>query len=1037
MSYYRLCLLGSFQLLREGEFAVAFRSEKERALLSYLAIEANRPHSREALAELLWPEAPGDTAHNNLRVTLHRLRQVLGGAGNAHSLLEVSRDAIQITQTGRIWIDVLTFEGLFSQAEQHPHEKIATCQECMTGYAEAAALYRGEFLQGIYPTDSLPFSEWALLNREHLHRQALQGFYLLAFYHQRRGELDLALGYARRQLELESWREEAHSQMMTILALRGERSAALRQYEHCRQVLWEELGVEPSEETRVLYKRILASRKRRRHNFPRQSTPFIGRKAELNRVSEYLANPDCRLLTILGPGGIGKSRLAFQVAETQIYNNLQGVTLVQLAGITTPGDMMRAIAEALGLQFRPGGEPKAQLLDYLREKEMLLVLDNFEQLLMSGNPSAVRIIDNLLEYAPGLCLLVTSRQRLNLRQERAFVLQGLSYPEDIFDQEADKYEAVQLFLQSACRTDPGFQPVEGEQISIVHLSQLLAGVPLAIELAAAWTRVMSPGQIDLEIKSDLDFLASSCPDIPERQRSLRAMFEHSYQLLSPEEQRALSRLSVFPVSFDRLAAEQVAGANLAILTSLSDRSLLEQIGINNRASHLRYRMHELIKQFSNEKLAQDTAEAERTRDRHRSFYMSFLNARNDKVMGGRTPLQAVQEVGGEVENVRLALERAIAQGNLDELGHSYNILMFFYEIQGLFEEAERLFGKIRRRIDEGIQVGQHTGDGSINYLGRAMMYHGWYCMHVGPLNQAIELTKQGLDLCQRSGDLEGYGLGLNSLGVFATNLGKYREAKGYLQDALKVDSENGYIWPQAGALGNLGRVARLEGDLSLAADLFHQELNLDTQLNDEWAIAGSLNGLGDVALQEGNFELAEQRFRQALEIHQKLGQRWRVALSLNRLGDVAYRRREYVEARQDYQESLTILRDFGERYHLASTLASYGEVCTILGENDHARESLHSSIRLAQEIGADGIAARATLGIAALLAKEGERERSVEILASIDEHTSLEYEDKKKVADLLYELQESLPSLVYQTALETGKTKAFEDLVKDILIFDR
>ncbi len=474
-----------------------------------------------------------------------------------------------------MWIDAHAFEAHFSRIERHPHPNLATCPECMAGYTQALSLYRGEFLHGVYPADSLPFSEWALLRREHLHNLALQGLQRLALHHQRGGELDLALGYARRQLELEPWREEAHAQVMTILALRGDHSAALHAYERCRQVLMEELGVEPSEETRRLYERILATRKQRRHNLPQPATPFLGRKAELNQISDYLADPDCRLLTLLGPGGIGKSRLAIRAAQAQVYAFLQGVYLVQLAGVHSPAQIVHAIAGVLEFEFQPLGDPKAQLLNYLRDKELLLVLDNFEHLLNPVDLSSVTVLEELLETAPGLRLMVTSRQRLNLSREWVFVLHGLSYPAHIADQNLEHSEAVQLFMQSARRTTPGFQLGDDEKPFIARICQLLEGVPLAIELAAAWTRVMSPNQIVLEIERNLDFLASAYPDLPERQRSLRATFEHSYHLLSPEEQQVLCRLSIFPTSFDRAAARQIADAPLHILTSLVDRSLLE------------------------------------------------------------------------------------------------------------------------------------------------------------------------------------------------------------------------------------------------------------------------------------------------------------------------------------------------------------------------------------------------------------------------------------------------------------------------------
>jgi predicted ATPase/two-component SAPR family response regulator len=1033
MSGLQLRLLGSFQFLREEKPVTGFRSEKERALLAYLAIEAFRPHAREALAGLLWSELPDDTALNNLRVTLHRLRQVLGDPSADHPLLEVLRDTIQLSQNGQLWMDVSAFRELISQSEQHHHENPATCSTCMARYTEAAALYRGEFLQGIYPIDSLPFSEWALLKREHLHRQALQAQYLLAGYHQRRGELDPALGYARRQLELEPWREEAHIQVMTTLALRGERSAALRQYERCREVLREELGIEPAEETRVLYERILAFRKRRRHNLPLQTTPFIGRETELNELSTYLENPDCRLLTIIGPGGIGKSRLAFQAAEAHAYAYLHGVTMIQLAGITSLADMLRAIADELDLQLRPAQDLETQLIDYLREKEMLLVLDNYEQFLGPGKTDGVRILADLLRNAHDLRILVTSRQRLNLKQEWVFVLQGLSFPEDTLDKEPDRFAAVQLFLSSAHRIDSGFIPFDGEDSSIVRICQLLQGVPLAIELAAAWTRVMAPREIALQVESDLDFLANSYPDLHERHRSLRATFEHSYNLLTTEEQRILARLSLFPVSFERIAAEQVVGANLTMLTSLCDRSLLEQNRSRNKDSQPRYRMHELIRQFCSEKLRQDRAEFKQTKNRYSRFYMKFLNDRNKMVMGGRDSDQAVQEVNGEVENVRLALDQAIIEGNLNELGHSLNILMFFYEIQGLFVEAERVFGKISLRMEELSLTANPDHEDYDFFVGRAFAYHGWYCMHLARFDQAIELYKKGMTLSLKSGDLEGYGLVLNAMGVISMSQKKYQQAKGYLEEALSVCKKQEYTWGQAGVLSNLGLLAIDEGNLSFGESLIRQSLELDAQLNDEWGMAGAFEALGDIALLQGHFELAEKRIRHSLKIRQKLDQRWRVALSLNRLGDLAYRRQQYTEARAKYEESLAILRDFGERIHLTSTLARLGDVCEILGDDALAREAFYSSLKLSQETGAHGTTFKALLGIAGFLAKDGDSEQSLEILATFLDHPSLGQEDKEKAEYLLSELQHVLPLQAVQSALEHGKSKALEDIVKAVL----
>jgi tetratricopeptide (TPR) repeat protein len=360
--------------------------------------------------------------------------------------------------------------------------------------------------------------------------------------------------------------------------------------------------------------------------------------------------------------------------------------------------------------------------------------------------------------------------------------------------------------------------------------------------------------------------------------------------------------------------------------------------------------------------------------------------------------------------------------------------MYFYEIQGLFEEAEGVFRNIVRRMEGGSQSGQLASEQAGYTLGRALMYHGWYCMRLARFDQAIELTQEGLALCRQSGDLEGYGLGLNSLGVFATAQGKPQQAKAYLLEALEVLPEESYPWARAGVLGNLGTIASTDGDLSLSAELFQQSLGLYTRLADEWGVANMLGALGRITLRQGDLELAEKRLLEGIKIRQKLGHRWRIADSLNNLGDVACRRQRYAEASRHYQDSLAILQDYGDRVRIAETLVRYGEVCIALGENEQARESLHSSFKIAKEIGADGTLLRALLAMAVLLVKEGEREQAVQILATISEHPSLEHEDRTKAGNLLTEIQAGLSPSAFQTALEKGKTIALDDLTRHVFI---
>src|SRR5688572_23438397 len=366
MSRLALSLLGSLQITLAGESITAFRSDKERALLAFLVLEADRPHRREALIGLLWPEQPESLALNNLRKALHRLRQTLHDPpiqtsateetaqnSDAAPFLLITPKTIQFNPHSDYTLDVAAFTALLAGCQQHAHRHLETCIACSQRLLQAAELYRGDVLHGFFLTDCVTFDEWILVKREWLRRQALDAFYTLAELYARRADYALAQRYALRQLAFEPWRESAHRQLMWALALRGERSEALAQYEACRRTLAEELGVEPEAETRRLYQRIRSgaisetralssalsaqepsppANKRATHNLLTYTTPLIGREAEIEWLTEHLLDPAYRLITVIGEGGIGKTRLACAAAERVRGDFFQGVWLVSLAG---------------------------------------------------------------------------------------------------------------------------------------------------------------------------------------------------------------------------------------------------------------------------------------------------------------------------------------------------------------------------------------------------------------------------------------------------------------------------------------------------------------------------------------------------------------------------------------------------------------------------------------------------------------------------------------------------------------------------------
>ena len=619
MAHLSVHSLGSLHVTLDGNPVTGFESNKVRALLIYLAVESDRPHSREALAGFLWPNQPERSARHNLSQALSNLRQAIRDDEAASPFLQVTRRTVQFNPESDHWLDVATFSTHVAASETHTHHRLETCEACIQQLEQAVELYQGSFLAGFFVDESVPFEDWTLLLRERFHRLALDALYHLAKHHERRRDYDRARRYARRQIEMDPWREEAHQQLMRLLARSGQRSAALQQYETCRRILAGELNVEPHQETTALYERILAAGRVRPHNLPDQPTPFVGREEELTEIAERLEDPTCRLLTLVGPGGTGKTRLAIQAATESLDAFLQGVYFVPLSPVSSAKFLVSTVADALGFQFRgpSGGEPTAQLVDYLREKELLLVMDSFEHLLQE-----TELLTDILHSAPHVKILVTSRERLNLRAEWLLEVQGLTYPRDEQTARAQEYNALKLFLQNVRRVRGDFVLSEETQPYVVRICRLVEGMPLGIELASASVRMFSCEQIAEEIQRDIDFLTTSLRDVPKRHRSMRAVFDHSWNLLSKTEREVFCKLSVFRNGFRREAAKKVARATLPILGALVDKSLLRQTPSG------RYNVHELLRQYAAEKLDQTPALKKKSLSRHSSYYADFRHRFN-------------------------------------------------------------------------------------------------------------------------------------------------------------------------------------------------------------------------------------------------------------------------------------------------------------------------------------------------------------------------------------------------------------------------
>ena len=426
MTRLSLAFVGEFVALLDDRPLTAFETVKVRALLAYLVVEGAHSHRREVLAGMLWPNVSGEAARTYLRQALANLREELRDRTAQPSFLSITRDTIQFNASSDYWLDIDAFRALLAACARHAHRQPVVCARCAQRLEDAAALYRGPFLDQLFLGDSTAFEEWAALKREALHQQALAVLTRLAHYHARRDAFDDVRRVAWRQLEMDPWREEAHQHLMRALWRSGERSAALAQYERCRETLRAELGVEPAVETQALYNEIRGATFKARaateghhlapplHDLPSDTTPFVGREAELTELADLLANPACQLLTLIGPGGIGKTRLAVQLAREHRAAFGHGVAFVPLASVHTAALIVPAIAKALQITPHSRETAQVQLIRHLHDKELLLILDNFEHL-----QDGAGLLIELIQSAPGVTLLVTSRERMNLREEWA------------------------------------------------------------------------------------------------------------------------------------------------------------------------------------------------------------------------------------------------------------------------------------------------------------------------------------------------------------------------------------------------------------------------------------------------------------------------------------------------------------------------------------------------------------------------------------------------------------------------------------------
>ena len=692
----QLSLLGSFAAMLGGKRVDSFRTSKVQALLIYLLLqrleEPDGRVTREQMMALLWPEKSGKRARDNLRQALYHLRKMIPELTSRESDGEGAPVPFVLSDRQHVWInpeagyslDVARFMRL---CEAGSYEELA----------EAVELSGGDFLADFYLEDSSEFENWVAGWRAQLRRQMMDALERLVEANLERGKAEEAVRYARLQLALDDLRESAHRQAMVALSRMGRRAEAVRQYERCRKLLEEELGVAPSAETKAVLEavregeargpaqeRTAAAAARARSRLPEPDNPLIGRERELAEVLAFLQN-DARLVSVVGPGGIGKTRLALEVAHRLVDDAGYRAIFVNLAPVMEMEEIAPAVVRALELESDQGDSEaiRRRLLEYLRDRRLLLVLDNAEHLL-GGHPLGIaELVGAILQTAPNVRLLVTSREPLKLRAEQVYPLSGLAYKEWTTPVEAAREPAVQLFLHHAQRVRPAFRLRSEHLEPLQAVVQLTEGMPLALILAAGWVKVLTPAEIAAELERSLDFLEATHRDVPARQQSVRAVFDATWARLSEREQALFAALSVFRGGFTREAAEAVTGASARELLMLVDRSLLY------RRERERFDVQELLRQFAAEKLEQAGA-SQAVRDAHSAFYMEGLGRLLPKLKGPEQ-LAALDAIEADFDNVRLAWRRACESDHWEHFRRACESLCLFALMRGPRRDCRELF----------------------------------------------------------------------------------------------------------------------------------------------------------------------------------------------------------------------------------------------------------------------------------------------------------------------------------------------------------
>lgn len=921
-------------------------------LFCYLATQEDWV-SREELLALFWPEASEATARQNLRALLYSCKKETYGL------------ALEVEQT-RVRCIAETDVFIFREAVSHGK------------WRAAVESYRGTFLERFRGDDSAAFEAWLEGTRDELHVAWRDAALHVAADLSGQTRYSEAARLLQKVLNYDFLAEDVVQACIRAQALAGWQAQALATFETFRRHLAREIDMKPLETTLELADEV------RRGKFIRQSpapdvqagaslvipptlpqplTPFVGRTLELLELANLLADPRTRLITLLGPGGMGKSRLSLRVLEDHSARFGDGVAFVPLATLRSAADIPYATASALKLDLSGKGSVEQEIFEHLSDKYMLIVLDNFEHVL-DGLP----FVERLLGAAPRCIFVCTSRVLLGLPNEMVYDLSGLTLPASDHDNDLEAYDAAQLFVRSARRVRSDFSLQKRDYPALFELCKHLDGMPLALELAANWVRLFSLDDLAREVVCNTDLLEATGVQVSERHRSLRSLFEQSWQLLHPESQRVLTALSVFQGSFDRNAASAVTGASAKTLLSLVNASFLRVSPAG------RFSMLLVIRQYVAEKLAEL---GDICSERHGVYYLEQLVAKADE-LSGPAPGPVLAQLEQDLENLRAAWRWACASGRVELCSSALRPLRLFLTARARLQEGVAF-------LEYALKLPQTAPDSS--FVAGVQVELAYFSRRLDLQDKAQLHAQKALSIAQALGGAESLEIeSLCELAIIGCWTGKFGDSARKAEQALDLAEKERNLGLAVKCKSRLALAWRYLGRFDDARQLYEVVLDFERRQGRQIDMLRTLSDLGRLYVDMNEPHRAKALFSEGLELAERHDMPYELGFMWEGLSQCSLLLGDFPLARQQAETALRCTEAVGDSMGVAVQCADLARILLALGELEPAEYYLRRALDIAWDRQETPEVMRLLVIWAALLIKLQDLDCAVQLLLSVAEH---------------------------------------------------